>query len=143
MILVCYFHAKINVLTGKSEEAMQEINPTCTFERDYFSDSTIIHDYSQLYHAVMELGNWRGLCENLKINRGTIEKLKYSSDPVEYKISDCLTAYFDKGEAVWEEVIIAVARPPLVKVGLARKIAHRYLNEPNQAKILTLLQSCS
>ena len=91
----------------------------------------------------MEIGNWRGLCENLKINRGIIEKLKYSNDPPEYKISDCLTAYFNKGEAVWEEVIVALARPTLLKVDLARKIARRYLNEPNQAKILTLLQSCS
>ena len=122
---------------------MEQINPACAFERDNFPDSTIIQYSSQLHQAVVEIGNWRGLCENLKINRGTIEKLKYSSDPPEYKISDCLTAYFDKGEAVWEELIIAIAQPPLGKGDLARKIARRYLNEPNQAKILILLQSCS
>jgi hypothetical protein len=122
---------------------VEQINRVCAFERDHFSDLNIIYDSGELQQAVVEIGNWRGLCENLKINRGTIEKLKYSIDPLEYKISDCLTAYFDKGEAVWEEVILAVARPPLVKGDLARKIARRYLNEPNQAKILTMVQSCS
>ena len=126
------------------KKTTEQTFPACTFEKDQFSDLTDIKDSHELRQAVtVEIGNWRSLCENLKINRGTIEKLMYSNDLPEYKISDCLNAYFDKGEAVWEEVILAVAQPPLVKGNLAKKIAHRYLHETNQAKILRMLQSCN
>ena len=49
---------------------------------------------------------------------------------IKHKISECLTAYFDKGEAVWEEVVFAVAQPRarLNKGVLARKIARRYIS---------------
>ena len=113
---------------------MEPIFPACTFESDQFSDPTYIQNSHELQQVVVEIGNWRGLCKNLKINRGTVEKLIYSNDLPEYRISDRLNAYFDKGEAVWEEVILPVARPPLVKADLARKIARRYLHEPNQAR---------
>ena len=123
---------------------LEETFPACTFEKDQFSDLTNIKDSHELRQTVtVEIGNWRSLCENLKINRGTIETLMYSNDHPEYKMSDCLIAYFDRGEAVWEEVILAVAQPPLVKDDLARKIARRYLHKPNQAKILRMLQSCN
>ena len=115
----------------------------CTFEKDQFPYPTIIQDSSELRHAVVEIGNWLGLCENLKINIGTIEELKYSNDHIKHKISECLTAYFDKGEAVWEEVVFAIAQPRLNKGVLARKIARRYLPEPNEAKILKMLQICN
>ena len=64
---------------------------------------------------------------------------------IKHKISECLTAYFDKDEAVWEEVVFAVAQPRarLNKGVLARKIARRYLLEPNEAKILKMLLTCN
>ena len=108
-----------------------------------FPDLTIIQDINKLRQAVAKIGNWQGLCENLDIDDGIIDHLKYSIDQPENKKSNCLKAYFDKSEAVWEEVILAIARYPLKKVGLARNIAHEYLHEPNQAKILKVLQSCN
>ena len=123
------------------EDTMKQL--MCTFEKGQFPYPTIIRDPSELRHAVAEIGNWLGLCENLKINTGTIEELKYSNDHAEYRISECLTRYFDKGEAVWEEVVFAVAQPRLSKGRLAKKIARTYLHEPNQAKILKMLRTCN
>ena len=128
------------VLSGKSIEW----NPlSCTFEEIQFPDFTIIQDVNKLRQAVAAIGNWQGLCENLDVDYGIIDTLKYSTDQPDTKKSNCLQAYFDKGEAVWEEVILAIARYPLKKVGLAKTIAFNYLHEPNQEKILKMLQSCS
>ena len=126
------------------QESLTEQNPPpCTFEKGQFSDLTIIQDIKNLRKAVQKkIGNWRGLCENLDVDEGTIETLIFSNDQPEIKKSDCLKAYYDKGEAIWEEVIIAVAQSPLKKVGLAKSIASKYLQEPNLTKILKVLQSC-
>ena len=72
-----------------------------------------------------------------------MDTFKYSNDPPEYKKSDCLNAYYDNGEAVWEEVVLAVAQDPVNKAELARNIARKYLREPNRTKILEMLQSCN
>lgn len=106
-------------------------------------DSTIIQDSYELQRAVVEIGNWQGLCENLKVDRGTMNRLQYSYEHQEYKKSDCLNSYFNQGDAVWEEVILAVAQAPLNNVGLARNIAQKYLSEPNQEKILIKLEFCT
>ena len=119
--------------------------PPCIFE-DFeiqFPDPTTIQDSHKLHQAVAEIGNWRGLCENLKVDRGTMDMLKYSNDQPEYKKSDCLNAYFDKGDAVWEEVVLAVAQHPVDEVDIARNIANKYLQEHNLAVILKLLKSCN
>ena len=69
--------------------------------------------------------------------------LKYSHDHPEYKKSDCLTAYFDQGEAAWEEVALAIAQYPVKNVDLARNIAQKYIiEESNRAKVLMMLQCC-
>ena len=66
-----------------------------------------------------------------------MDRLKYSCDHSDYKKSDCLTAYFDQGEAAWEEVVLAVAQPPVNNVDLASNIAQKYIvQESNQAKVL-------
>ena len=114
--------------------------PPCIFEIQ-FPDPTIIQDSHKLQQAVAEIGNWQSLCENLKVDRGTMDMLKYSNDHPKIKKSDCLNAYFDKGDAVWEEVVLAVAQHPVDEVDIARNIANKYLQEHNLAIILKLLQS--
>ena len=100
-------------------------------------------DKLELMRAVADIGNWLGLCQSLKIVKNTIEELKFSEKHLKYKKSDCLDAYFNKGEAAWEDVVLAVAQYPVNEVELARNIAHRYLHEPNLAIILKMLQSCN
>ena len=73
-----------------------------------------------------------------------MDMLKYSDQHPEYKKSDCLTSYFDQGEATWEEVVLAVAQYPVNKTDLARNIAQKYLPEgPSQANILLMLECCN
>ena len=56
---------------------------------------------------------------------------------------ECLRAYFDLGEAAWEEVALAIAQYPVKNVDLARYIAQKYIiEESNLAKILIMLQCC-
>lgn len=91
-----------------------------------------------------EVGNWQGLCENLNVNKGLMNMLRYSSEHSYYKKSDCLKAYFNQDEAIWEEVVLAVAQYPVNNTELARNIAQKYIiHEPNQIKILTMLQCCN
>ena len=47
---------------------MEQTSPACTFKKDQFSDLTNIQDSHELRQSVVEIGNWRSLCENLKIN---------------------------------------------------------------------------
>lgn len=129
------------------EKPIEQNLPSCTFEelKVWFPDinPTTIQDITYLRQAVAEIGNWQSLCENLNVNRGIMDMLKYSNRHEDHKKSDCLDAYYDKGEATWEEVILAVAHYPLRKVRLAKNIAYRYLQKSNLTKLLEVLQSCN
>ena len=72
------------------------------------------------------IGNWRGLCTNLKVDESTMDPLVHSSARPEAKKADCLKAYFDTGEATWAEVVKAVAMYPIRNRRIAKEIAHNY-----------------
>ena len=73
-----------------------------------------------------DIGDWRGLCTNLKVDEGTMDRLIHSSDRAEAKLNDCLKAYLKGGEATWTEVVRAVAMPPINNKRVAKKIAKKY-----------------
>ena len=124
------------------EKPIQRNPPFCLFEKTHFPSLTTIQDINNLRQAVANIGNWQGLCENLDVDEGIVDILMFSNDQPVIKKSNCLKAYFDKGGATWEEVILAVAKYPLKKVHLAMYIAFTYLQEPNLTKILEVLHSC-
>ena len=55
----------------------------------------------------------------------------------------CLESYFNSDEAYWEEVVIAVARPPLKNKRLAKEIAEKHMEDsPSINRVLTMIKSC-
>ena len=73
--------------------------------------------------AVQNIGDWRGLCTNLKVDEGTMNILLHSNDRTEAKKEECLQAYFDTGDATWNDVVRAVSMHPIKNKRLAKKIA--------------------
>ena len=131
-----------------TEKPTEQSPLSCIFEdaRVLFPNLTKIQTQSdklKFKHAVGKIGNWESLCENLKVDSGIIDRLRFSNDQPETKKSNCLNAYYDKGEAAWEEIVLAVAQDPVNKAELARNIARKYLREPNRTEILEMLQSCN
>ena len=82
-----------------------------------------IQSLYDLTKAVQTIGDWRGLCTNLKVDEGTMNTLIHSSDRPETKKDECLKAYFDTGDATWSEVVRAVGMHPIKNKRLAKKIA--------------------
>ena len=72
---------------------------------------------------MQDIGNWRGLCTNLKVDPGIMNALVYSTEHYDTKKLDCLQAYLDSGHARWSEVVSAVAKPPIRNKRIARIIA--------------------
>ena len=105
---------------------------TSIFSRDHHihGDITLrcteIKDFNQLYHTIAEIGDWVGLCSNLGVNDAKMNKLKHSSVQNEDKKRECLQAYFDTGEAYWEEVVRALVIYPINNKRLASKIVEQY-----------------
>ena len=83
----------------------------------------LITSFKELVKAVADIGNWEALCTNLEVDQGTISELIYSPEQVSSKKLRCLQAYFDNGEADWEDVIQAVYDPPIRNGRVAKKIA--------------------
>ena len=75
-----------------------------------------------LVHAVRDIGDWKGLCMNLDVSLGTMERIEYSSTP--NKKLECLTMYLKQGEAKWSNVVRAVAM--LDNKRVAKKIAQKH-----------------
>ena len=82
-----------------------------------------IENVQDLILAVKDVGDWRALCLNLKVDEGKIDSLINSADRVETKKTECLQAYFDEGDAKWSDVVKAVAMHPVNKMRIAKKIA--------------------
>lgn len=81
----------------------------------------------ELEKAVAEIGNWKALCENLRVNKAMLEKLHYMRDTDStIKKSECLEAYFNTGKACWEQVVEVVADYPFFNRRIAKKIAKKY-----------------
>ena len=93
----------------------------------HMKSKTPISRFNKLYHAVANVGDWEGLCLNLDVDEAKMDHLKHSNfvGP-ESKKRDCLKAYWNTGEAIWETVIQAVAAYPITNVELAKKIANSH-----------------
>ena len=87
---------------------------------------TEIKHFNQLYHVVAEIGDWIGLCSNLGVNDAKMNQLKHSNVQNEEKKRECLQAYFDTGEACWEEVVRALVIHPINNKRLASKLVEKY-----------------
>ena len=83
----------------------------------------LIRSMKELVKSVADIGNWEALCTNLEVDHGTMSELIYSTEQVSSKKLRCLQAYFDNGEASWEDVIQAVFDPPIRNRRVAKKIA--------------------
>ena len=79
-----------------------------------------------LLQAVKDIGDWNGLCTNLKVDDGIMDGLRHSEQHHERKKDACLRAYWNGGKATWTEVIQAVAMYPINNERIARKIANEY-----------------
>ena len=79
----------------------------------------------ELLQAVNEIGDWRGLCTYLGVDRGTMDGIKYFGHTEKL---DCLQAYINQGEAKWSGVIKAVVmmKNHLVAQNIAK--AHGLIN---------------
>ena len=60
---------------------------------------------------------------NLRVDEGTMNRLIHSTDRDETKMTECLQAYVNSGEARWSQLVQAVATYPLNNKKLAKKIA--------------------
>ena len=88
-----------------------------------------------LIQAVREIGDWRGLCLNLKVDEATMNIIAYSSDGVHMKKTECLKAYFDANVAKWSEVVNAVASHPINNKRIAKNIARAYGVDTSKDKV--------
>ena len=93
------------------------------------STRTVIEEFQDLYHAVADIGNWRGLCGNLKVNDSVMDTLKHNGRRSDENKLDCLQAFFDSGTVTWEEVREAVAKSPLFKNRVADQITKKYIKK--------------
>ena len=84
-----------------------------------------IAEFHDLYQAVAEVGNWRGLCMNLNVDMGTIDSIRRSGETEDTKKELCLGSFFDAGNATWEAVIQALVEYPVKNTRVARKIAEK------------------
>ena len=73
-----------------------------------------------------DIGDWRGLCTNLGVDDGIMDRLIHSAAHDLAKKQDCLTAYWNSGEATWTEVIQAVAMAPINNKRIAKDVANKY-----------------
>ena len=98
------------------------------------STSTEIERFLDLYQAVQEVGDWKSLCRNLKVNEATMNALEFDQKQSEWNKRDCLRAYFDTGEATWEDVVRAVGehRCPTSNKRVAEEIAKKYIHKKDE-----------
>jgi hypothetical protein len=82
-----------------------------------------IKKVNDLIQAVVEIGDWRGLCTSLGVDEGVLDALYHSTAPEDAKKADCLRAYFKSGEARWSDVVKAVSMPPIRNKRAAKRIA--------------------
>ena len=88
-----------------------------------FSVGDEIKNLNDLIQAVKDVGNWKGLCRNLDVDEGTMDKLIQNYNLPDEQKAECLTAYFNAGKAKWSKVVDAVAKYPVSNERLAKKIA--------------------
>ena len=74
---------------------------------------TRIENLSDLRWSVEKIGDWQSLCRNLNLNEGAMNRIMNERYKEQHKKDECLQSYINSDKAYWEEVVIAVARPPL------------------------------
>ena len=108
--------------------SLQEFQQTASFTR--------IDKFNDLRQSVETIGDWQSLCRNLDVD---LEDILHDRDHSKDK---CLQSYFNSDEAYWEEVVMAVVRPPLKNKRVAKEIAKKYLCSPNNDTILSMVKYC-
>ncbi len=81
-----------------------------------------------LFTSLQDIGDWDSLCTNLEVNKGRMAELRDSTQKGHLKKKECLTTYFDSGDAKWNDVVKVVAGFPFYKKVLACKIAETFMN---------------
>lgn len=94
--------------------------------------------FYDLSESVEKIANWQDLCGNLRVDETVMNKAKNDKDHAKYM---CLKAFFDS-EGSWEELVIAVSRPPFKDKRLAKDIAQTYVHESNVESILEMVEIC-
>ena len=97
------------------------------FQEEDGQTGTKIKKIQDLFDAVSDVGNWCGLCSNLYVDDGVMDRLEHSNDLPEKKKRDCLRAFYDSGDATWEQVVKGVAKSPINNKKLANEIAWKYI----------------
>lgn len=96
------------------------------------STNTEIKDFHELYDAVQEIGNWKDLCHNLKVNDAVMNALEFDPQHAIENKRVCLRAYFDTGEATWEDVVKAVEKYPFFNKRVGKQIASKYIHKKDE-----------
>ena len=104
---------------------------------------TKIEDFYTLRQSVQNLegGNWQSLGNNLEVDRAVMNNILHENSKEDIKRDDCLNSYFKSDKGSWEEVVIAVARPPFKHITLAKEIAKNHLHSPNNNTIITFMHN--
>ena len=93
----------------------------------FFTDCHQIARKQDLNTELAEIGDWRSLCTNLEVPEAVINDLEHEHlKNINAKKQNCLSAYFDQGNACWEKVIEVVADHPFHNKRLAKQIAKKY-----------------
>ena len=100
--------------------------PNTDHVRGIFENTHEILTLKELLRATSDVGDWESLCTNLDVFSGVMNGLIHSQYPVSTKRKRCLESYFNTGDAVWEDVIAAIAGSPIYNERLAKKIAKKY-----------------
>lgn len=130
--------------TGGSitQDPSQERCSLQEFKQNSKLNVTEIDDFHSLHESVQVIGDWQNLCWNLRVEEDVMNRVKNDRD---HPKEECLQSYFNSGHCSWEEVVIAVARPPFKNKRLAKKIVQKYIvHESNRNNILNwLAENCN
>ena len=118
--------------------------PMCSWnEFRQTANLTRIENVSDIRWSVEKIGDWQSLCRNLNVNEGAMNSIMNERYKEQHKKDDCLQSYINSDKAYWEEVVIAVARPPFRDKILAKMIAEKHLeHSPSKDKIMAMIESC-
>ena len=123
-------------MNNPTECSLQEFKQTAKL------NLTKIEDFYTLRRSVQNLGgNWQSLCNNLEVDRTVMNTIPYEKSKEDVKRDDCLNSYVNSDKGSWEEVVIAVARPPFQRITLAKEIAKNHLHSPNNNTIITFMHN--
>ena len=134
MLVVIFIVYLLNTRPLTTAPVTTDAKNPCPLLVPFDSETPIPNEnFKELYHAVKVVGDWRGLCVNLKVSKTTMSRLEHSNVLDEDKKRDCLQAFFDSGEATWEKVACSVAEYPIDDMGTAKWIIANYISNATHA----------